>query len=102
MQSIQNAGYFKAPWQKTHYFDRRILKIERTQRLESRAASVLSDLIEGIIRDLVTKNDLNELSVSSIGKTKLEVKEGTFHNLIKESIKFMKSLKRDQKEKGKN
>ena len=97
VQSIQNAGiYFKAPWQKTHYFDRRILKIDGEpneiptsdktfiwvdttarwkivnplvyfQRLnnESRAASVLSDLIEGIIRDLVTKNDLNEIIVSS-------------------------------------
>ena len=82
VRSIQNAGlYFKVPWQKTLYFDKRILKIDGEpneiptsdktfiwvdttarwkivnpliyfQRLdnESRAASVLSDLIEGIIR----------------------------------------------------
>ncbi len=105
VRSIQNAGlYFKVPWQKTLYFDKRILKIDGEpneiptsdktfiwvdttarwkivnpliyfQRLdnESRAASVLSDLIEGIIRDLVTKNDLNEIIVSSDWKEEYSV-----------------------------
>ena len=45
------------------------------QRLnnERRAESVLSDLIEGIIRDLVTKNDLNEIIISSDWRSKYAV-----------------------------
>ena len=105
VRSIKDAGlYFKIPWQKVNYFDKRILKIDGEpneiptsdktfiwvdttarwkivnpliyfQRLnnESRAASVLSDLIEGIIRDLVTKNDLNEIIVSSDWKEEYSV-----------------------------
>ena len=103
--SINDAGvYFKFPWYKVRYFDKRLLTIagepneiptnDKTfiwvdttarwkiidpliyfQRLnnERRAAGVLSDLIEGIIRDLVTKNDLNEIIISSDWKEKYSV-----------------------------
>ena len=105
VKSIKNAGlYFKLPWQKVLYFDKRLLKIsgeaneiptnDKTfiwvdttarwkiidpltyfQRLnnELRATSVISDLIEGIIRDLVTKNDLNEIIISSDWKEEYSV-----------------------------
>ena len=105
IRSIRMAGlYFKLPWYKVNYFDKRLLTIDGEpneiptndktfiwvdttarwkiinpliyfQRLnnERRAESVLSDLIEGIIRDLVTKNDLNEIIVSSDWQTKYAV-----------------------------
>lgn len=103
--SLRDAGlYFKLPWQKVLYFDKRLLKIDGEpneiptndktfiwvdttarwkiidpliyfQRLnnERRATSVISDLIEGIIRDLVTKNDLNEIIISSDWKPEYSV-----------------------------
>ena len=118
VRSIKNAGlYFKLPWYKVHYFDKRLLTIagepnniptnDKTfiwvdttarwkitnpliyfQRLnnERRAASVLSDLIEGIIRDLVTKNDLNEIIISSDWKEKYSVsteRKGTTDRSVK-------------------
>lgn len=118
VRSIRDAGlYFKFPWYKTYYFDKRLLTIagesneiptnDKTfiwvdttarwkivdpliyfQRLnnERRANSVLSDLIEGIIRDLVTKNDLNEIIISSDWKEKYSVsteREGTTNRSVK-------------------